>query len=147
MLAMLALLHLAIVSAAAPIIGGWGGFRYQYDPTRMLLPAGSQVLNAHGLVADFYEKRTFRIHEHHSSSRDENGNESHSTTYSSSTDIKILLRLFLWSARAAQAAPQKAPVQERHEPSMSLKARPQKSPRNAEWQPKPRRPGAVQASY
>ena len=37
---------------AAPIIGGWGAFRYQYDPTKMQLPAGANAVNCHGLVTD-----------------------------------------------------------------------------------------------
>lgn len=50
---MLALLATLLGSpSGAPIIGGSGKFRYQYDPTKLLLPAGSQVLNAHGLVLD-----------------------------------------------------------------------------------------------
>ena len=33
-----------------PIITGNGSFRYQYDPTRLVLPKSVQLLNAHGLA-------------------------------------------------------------------------------------------------
>lgn len=39
-------------TTTTPIIGGSGSFRYQYDPRKLLLPVGAQVLNAHGLVLD-----------------------------------------------------------------------------------------------
>jgi hypothetical protein len=74
----MALAFLAFRSAALPghgappIIGGSGEFRYQYDPTKMLLPAGSQLLNAHGLVtsADGSIYLTYE-HVHH----DKGGND------------------------------------------------------------------------
>ena len=39
-------------AAAAPIIGGWGKFKYQYMPDLMKLPAGANAVNCHGLVTD-----------------------------------------------------------------------------------------------
>ena len=37
---------------AAPIIGGQGDFKYQYMPNLLALPAGTALVNAHGLVTD-----------------------------------------------------------------------------------------------
>jgi len=42
----------ASASAAAPIIGGQGKYRYQYMPELLQLPAGTVLVNAHGLVVD-----------------------------------------------------------------------------------------------
>ena len=39
-------------AAAAPIIGGWGAFRYQYMPDLLTPPAGAHMVNCHGLVID-----------------------------------------------------------------------------------------------
>ena len=36
----------------APIIGGWGAYRYEYKPDRLVPPAGSVMVNCHGLVVD-----------------------------------------------------------------------------------------------
>ena len=63
----------------------------------------NEVLNPHGLAADLYEKSTWHIHEHTHHNGD--GRLPH-TSYSATMDIDLHLRLFLWSARAAQAAPQ-----------------------------------------
>ena len=56
LLAMIGLypLHAAYSAAtpSAPIIGGWGAFRYQYMPDLMKLPAGANAVNCHGLVTD-----------------------------------------------------------------------------------------------
>ena len=43
---------LVAACAASPIIGGYGDFRFQYDSTRLALPPGTHLLNAHGLVVD-----------------------------------------------------------------------------------------------
>jgi len=39
-------------SPGAPVISGSGAFRYQYDPTKLLLPPTVQLLNGHGLARD-----------------------------------------------------------------------------------------------
>jgi len=39
-------------SAAAPIIGGQGDFKYQYMPELMKAPEGASLTNCHGLVTD-----------------------------------------------------------------------------------------------
>lgn len=39
-------------SKAADIIGGQGQFRYQYDPTKLVMPEGTQVQDAHGFAID-----------------------------------------------------------------------------------------------
>lgn len=39
-------------AAAAPIIGGWGKFKYQYMPDLLKPPEGSVMVNCHGLVLD-----------------------------------------------------------------------------------------------
>ena len=62
----------------------------------------NEVLNPHGLAADLYEKSTYHIHPPPHLHHKDNG----PTTYSATTDIDLHLRLFLWSARAAQAASQ-----------------------------------------
>ena len=62
----------------------------------------NEVLNAHGLVADLYQKSTYHITE---SSSDDGP-----TSYSAKTGIALLLRVFLWSARVAQAPPQQMQV-------------------------------------
>jgi len=62
----------------------------------------NEVLNPHGLAADLYEKSTYHIHPPPYSHHQDNG----PTMYSATTDIDLHLRLFLWSARAAQAASQ-----------------------------------------
>jgi len=36
----------------APIIGGQGDFVFQFEPSRLALPAGTSLNNAHGLVVD-----------------------------------------------------------------------------------------------
>ena len=59
----------------------------------------NEVLNPHGLAADLHEKSTYRICE----GMDGDGN---STGLYAETDIDLYLRLFLWSARAVQSAPQ-----------------------------------------
>lgn len=66
----------------------------------------NEVLNPHGLAADLYEKSTWHIHEHTHHTTDGNGRQTTHTSYSATMDIDLHLRLFLWSARAAQAAPQ-----------------------------------------
>lgn len=38
--------------AAPPVISGTGKFRYQYDPTKLVLPSSVQLLNGHGLTRD-----------------------------------------------------------------------------------------------
>ena len=50
----LSALQLAYSAAtpSAPIIGGWGAFKYQYMPDLMKLPAGANAVNCHGLVTD-----------------------------------------------------------------------------------------------
>ena len=71
----------------------------------------NEVLNPHGLAADLYEKSTFRIHtreirevyRNHNGDMVDNGTR---TEYYAETDIDLYLRLFLWSARAVQSAPQ-----------------------------------------
>ena len=69
----------------------------------------NEVLNPHGLAADLYEKSTYHIHPH-ASERDEYGSVRNAycgpREYWATTDIDLHLRLFLWSARAAQAASQ-----------------------------------------
>ena len=65
----------------------------------------NEVLNPHGLAADLYEKSTWHIHEHTHHSTDGNGRQTTHTSYSATMDTDLHLRLFLWSARAAQAAP------------------------------------------
>jgi len=50
-------------SEAAPIISGYGDFRFQYDPTRLALPDGTQLLNAHGLVLDPRDKSIILTYE------------------------------------------------------------------------------------
>ena len=40
------------IASANPIIGGSGRFRYAYEPTRLQLPPGTALVNAHGLVVD-----------------------------------------------------------------------------------------------
>jgi DNA-binding beta-propeller fold protein YncE len=42
----------AAVPAAAPIIGGYGDFRYQYMPDLLQPPPGASLKNCHGLVTD-----------------------------------------------------------------------------------------------
>lgn len=66
----------------------------------------NEVLNPHGLAADLYEKSTWHIHEKIHHHTDRNGMQTTSSSYSATMDIDLHLRLFLWSARAAQAAPQ-----------------------------------------
>ena len=39
-------------TAHAPIIGGYGDFIFQYEPSRLVMPAGTSLNNAHGLVVD-----------------------------------------------------------------------------------------------
>ena len=63
----------------------------------------NEVLNPHGLAADLYEKSTYHIHKH---VEGKTNGQSGRTYYSATTDIDLHLRLFLWSARAAQAASQ-----------------------------------------
>ena len=49
------MLSVAVVVASAvssPIIGGYGDFRFEYDPEKLALPPGTELLNAHGLVID-----------------------------------------------------------------------------------------------
>jgi len=36
----------------AAVIGGWGDYRYQYMPEKMVAPAGASLTNCHGLVTD-----------------------------------------------------------------------------------------------
>ena len=43
---------IATAYAAAPIIGGQGDFKYQYMPELLQAPAGTAIVNAHGLVTD-----------------------------------------------------------------------------------------------
>ena len=59
----------------------------------------NEVLNPHGLAADLHEKSTYRIERDY----DEDGGQ---TGAYAETDIDLYLRLFLWSARAVQSAPQ-----------------------------------------
>ena len=60
----------------------------------------NEVLNPHGLAADLHEKSTYRIKE----ASDDEGNATPGGY--AETDIDLYLRLFLWSARAVQSAPQ-----------------------------------------
>ena len=70
----------------------------------------NEVLNPHGLAADLYEKSTFRIHTREIRLTHKHGGIVHEdgtrTEYYAETDIDLYLRLFLWSARAVQSAPQ-----------------------------------------
>jgi len=43
---------LGAAAASAPIVGGHGKYRYQYEPELLKLPAGTALVNAHGLVID-----------------------------------------------------------------------------------------------
>lgn len=45
-------LNSKISSAAAPIIGGQGKYRYQYMPDLLKPPAGAEMVNCHGLSVD-----------------------------------------------------------------------------------------------
>eukprot|EP00051_Salpingoeca_urceolata_P028490 m.487151 g.487151 ORF g.487151 m.487151 type:complete len:364 (+) comp24823_c0_seq1:118-1209(+) len=58
-LAVAAVLFPALASArslraplSGPVISGSGKFRYQYDPTKLVLPESVQLLNGHGLTRD-----------------------------------------------------------------------------------------------
>ena len=59
----------------------------------------NEVLNPHGLAADLYEKSTYHI------TMNSKGPDGRNRGPSGETKIDLYLRLFLWSARAAQAEP------------------------------------------
>ena len=46
------MLALWCVGVAGSIIGGYGDYKFSYDPTKLLLPEGTHLLNAHGFVLD-----------------------------------------------------------------------------------------------
>ena len=73
------------------------------------IPNLNAALNPHGLAADLYLKSTYHIIEHTWESTNENGSHNHSTSYEAKRRHTLYLRIFLWSARAAQAAAQAAP--------------------------------------
>ena len=52
MLALLLMCGLGAANAALPVISGSGKFRYQYDPTKLKLPASVELLHGHGLTKD-----------------------------------------------------------------------------------------------
>ena len=66
----------------------------------------NEVLNPHGLAADLHEKSTFRIRSCMAATENPDGTASWAREYYDETDIDLYLRLFLWSARAVQSAPQ-----------------------------------------
>ena len=66
----------------------------------------NEVLNPHCLAADLCEKSTYHIRENESPTPRYHGHKNNGPKYIGTTDIDLQLRLFLWSARAAQAAPQ-----------------------------------------
>jgi hypothetical protein len=65
----------------------------------------NEVLNPHGLAADLYEKSTYHI------TMNSKGPDGRNQGPSGETKIDLYLRLYLWSARAAQAAPQPMQVE------------------------------------